>query len=226
MTDFDYDCKQKKDIARSARCKKNGSRSKFCSLPSDNLTKKELKAMSGEVIVHQTNKPLDWEAYLKLPADLKKQYLEVLVNEYGATGKQVAEMLGVTPSTLSRNIKQLHGFTFRGSKRQTEAQAEAWRRFLSGESKVDAAEPEQTPVNEPTAAEPEQPEVQRTPPVYEPDEEQKSGTDLPFLVEVNMECETLFSVSNLMTALKALDGVSVRAVHIDWRTKDQQTFLF
>ena len=38
MNDFDYDALQKKRIAAGARHMKRGSRSKRCSLPSDNLT--------------------------------------------------------------------------------------------------------------------------------------------------------------------------------------------
>lgn len=47
MNDFDYDIVQKKRLVASARKQKCGSKSKKCSLPSDNLTAAQLKAKNG-----------------------------------------------------------------------------------------------------------------------------------------------------------------------------------
>lgn len=40
MTDFDYDVKQRRELARAAKYRKRGSKSKKCTLPSDYLTQK------------------------------------------------------------------------------------------------------------------------------------------------------------------------------------------
>lgn len=48
MNDFDTDVKMKKAIASGAKHRKSGSKSKKCTLPSDNLTIKEKNALNGE----------------------------------------------------------------------------------------------------------------------------------------------------------------------------------
>ena len=50
MNDFDFDVLQKKRIARGAYHRKNGSKSKRCTLPSDYLTAAEKRKLNGEVM--------------------------------------------------------------------------------------------------------------------------------------------------------------------------------
>lgn len=96
--DFVKDSMDKKNVARSARstrthCGKGGA----VKFPSDYLTKKELKAMSGEVIEYASlKKPMSWEEFKALPEDLKKEYIISIREKFGAPDKYVAEMMGVS----------------------------------------------------------------------------------------------------------------------------------
>ena len=60
MNDFDYDALQKKRIASGAFHMKRGSRSKRCSLPSDNLTPAQLKRRNGPVSTYKLDQPMSW----------------------------------------------------------------------------------------------------------------------------------------------------------------------
>lgn len=56
MNDFDYDCLQKKRLARQARYRKCGSKSRKCPLPTDNMTQEEWKERCGEVLTIKLNR--------------------------------------------------------------------------------------------------------------------------------------------------------------------------
>ena len=98
MNDFDYDALQKKRIAAGARHMKRGSRSKRCSLPSDNLTPAQLKRRNGPVSTYKLDAPMRWDDFKDMPVDLQKQYLTNLVETYGATNEMLGDMFYVHPT--------------------------------------------------------------------------------------------------------------------------------
>ena len=73
MNDFDYDVLQKKRTAAGARHMKRGSRSKRCSLPSDNLTPAQLKRRNGPVSTYKLDAPMRWDDFKAMPVDLRWQ---------------------------------------------------------------------------------------------------------------------------------------------------------
>ena len=108
MNDFDYDALQKKRIAAGARHMKRGSRSKRCSLPSDNLTPAQLKRRNGPVSTYKLDAPMRWDDFKEMPVDLQKQYLTYLVETYGATNEMLGDMFYVHP-TLVGTVKKALG---------------------------------------------------------------------------------------------------------------------
>lgn len=76
---FHSDCHEKKVTARSARNTRthNGKRGKV-KFPSDYLTKKEIKAMSGEVKSYRLNEPMSWREFKAMPDDIKVTYIKLL----------------------------------------------------------------------------------------------------------------------------------------------------
>lgn len=106
MHDFDYDVMQKKSIARGAAHRKRGAKSKKCTLPHDNLTKKELKALSGEVKTYNIHERLTWEQFKALPDDLAAEHIQYLVYEFGANQSAIGQALGVSHITASRYLKE------------------------------------------------------------------------------------------------------------------------
>ena len=107
MNDFDYDALQKKRIAAGARHMKRGSRSKRCSLPSDNLTPAQLKRRNGPVSTYKLDAPMRWDDFKSMPADLQKQYLTYLVETYGATNEMLGDMFYVHPTYVGAMKKAL-----------------------------------------------------------------------------------------------------------------------
>ena len=135
MTDFDYDCYRKKSIAHSAAKRKCGSKSKKCSLPSDNMTTKEWNERCGDVVSYQIGKPMIWDEFQKLPNDLKEQYLNTLIEKYSVNARSLADMFGVNPATVLRVVKK-EGLAVRFSKGKhpTGAKGEAYKKFLAGDT--------------------------------------------------------------------------------------------
>ena len=107
MNDFDYDVLQKKRIAAGARHMKRGSRSKRCSLPSDNLTPAQLKRRNGPVSTYKLDEPMRWDDFKSMPVDLQKKYLTNLVETYGATNEMLGDMFYVHPTHVGAVKKAL-----------------------------------------------------------------------------------------------------------------------
>ena len=164
------DCKDKKITARSARstrthCGKAGA----VKFPSDYLSNKEIKAMSGECVKYASlKKPMTFDDFKVLPNDLKKEYLVSLRTKFNAPDKYIAEMLGVSSAYLSLYLKDLGmnagKFAGNGNKKWKKEEFYAW---LGGADMNTALAPvtnEETPVEavdivEEVASEPNEPAV-------------------------------------------------------------------
>lgn len=160
--DFVKDSMDKKNIARSAshtrtHCGKGGA----VKFPSDYLSKKELKAMSGEVIQYASlKKPMSWEDFKKLPDDLKKEYIKWIRDEFDAPDCYIYRMLGVSGKYFGLIMKDI-GLAVggeRGSRRKWKKEAfHAWAVFADMDADV-------APVQEVTSEDDasEEPENQET----------------------------------------------------------------
>ena len=123
------DCREKKSVAASAfkqrtHCGKGG-----CTLPHEFKTKKELKAMNGEIKNFNLNKPMYWDTFKSMPDDLKKEYITGLRENFDVPDMKIAEMFGVIPNTVSRFFK-CYGLAEthkRGSRKWDEDGWDRWR---------------------------------------------------------------------------------------------------
>lgn len=135
MNDFDYDVMQKKRIASGAVHRKRGSKSKKCTLPSDYLTKKELKAMNGEVKSYNIHERMDWKKFKTLPEDVAIAHVNWLIETFGCNAEAIGRSLGVSKSCMFAWLKEhdmkLGYRRFMGSKE--------WLTFLG---KMPVVEPE------------------------------------------------------------------------------------
>lgn len=112
MKDEEYlyyqDLREKKTTGYSARKQRThcgkGGRVKF---PSDNLTKKEIKNMSGECKSYRLNEPMKWKEFLAMPDDIKIAYIKAIREKYGATNIAIAKMMGVHKDALWRVLNKL-----------------------------------------------------------------------------------------------------------------------
>ena len=100
---------EKKKIAHSSHNRKThcgkGGRVKF---PSDYLSKKELKAMNGDVKSYNLNKPMTWEEFRNMPQDLQIMYIKKLRNEFGVPDIVLGKAMGVCKSSFSKAMKDLN----------------------------------------------------------------------------------------------------------------------
>lgn len=109
MKDEEYiyrqDVGERAKTARSAHNKRThcgkGGRVK---LPSDYMTKKEIKAMSGEVKTYRLNEPMKWEEFKAMPDDIKRDYVNLIRKKFNAPDTAIAEMLGVHKITMAREV--------------------------------------------------------------------------------------------------------------------------
>jgi hypothetical protein len=159
--DFVKDSMDKKNIARSAshtrtHCGKGGA----VKFPSDYMSKKELKAMSGEVIQYASlKKPMSWEEFKALPDDLKKEYIKWIRDEFDAPDCYIYRMLGVSGRYFGLIMKDIGmvGGSEKGSRRKwKKEQFYAWAGFADMNTEV-------KPVQEETVEEPDEEAVLQDP---------------------------------------------------------------
>lgn len=147
MTEFDYDVRDRKRVASMAKYKKNGSKSKKCSLPSDGMTKKQWKERCGELMSFNIKKPMSWEQFKSMSHDLQKEYVTTLTTTYKVGLPKVADMLGCCEASLRNYLKKhIPDFVSGSSKgRLSKENMEAWAEFLkTGGIVQPATEPEES----------------------------------------------------------------------------------
>lgn len=107
MTDerfvFQQDVKERSKMKTGAFHKKNGCKSKKCTLPSDRLTASQKKKLNGECMSIKMNEPYhNWKDFKRLSIDMQRNYISNLVVEHQARSKDIAEMFNISPTTFSQ----------------------------------------------------------------------------------------------------------------------------
>lgn len=105
---FFQDVREKKVTGYSARkqrshCGKGGR----VKLPSDYLTKKELKNMSGECKTFRLNSPMKWKEFKAMPEDLQIAYIKAIKEKYNPPIVAIAKMMEIDRANLSRCLMSL-----------------------------------------------------------------------------------------------------------------------
>lgn len=154
MNDFDYDAMQKKRIARGAQHKRCGSKSKKCSLPSDNLTPAQKRALNGEVKQYNLNEPMTWEAFKAMPQDLQEKYVRDLHSRFNVGATTISrEMFGLSECTLHVYAKHTGFNLATRTCRLSNSQRDVWERWLNREPELieeEASEPTEEMIEEMT----------------------------------------------------------------------------
>ena len=132
MSDFEFDCMKKKQLAGQAKYRKRGSKSKKCSLPSDGMTNKQWKERCGPVVSFNFSKPISWEDFKKLPTNIQAEYIVNLQQKYGATAVDFGNMFGVKSLTVRRHAEANRlDVDFPRGHSMSYAQRVEWDKFLS-----------------------------------------------------------------------------------------------
>lgn len=144
----------KKNIARSSHNKRThcGS-SGGVRLPSDYMTRKELKSMNGEVKTYKMHDPMTWKEFRELPDDLKKEYIKYIRERFGAPNTAIAEAFGVSNTLFGNWIRCLglasgkcHCGTY--SKWAKTDESTLFKKWWNREEESDATEPENVEMTE------------------------------------------------------------------------------
>lgn len=153
MSDFEFDCMKKKQLAGQAKYRKRGSKSKKCSLPSDGMTNKQWKERCGPVISYNPNKPMVWEDFKKLPDHIQAEYITNLQHKFGVTAVDLGKMFGVQPLTVRKHADANNlGVEFPRGHAMSAAKKAEWDKFVRPEQDEPAFlddECEEWPVEEP-----------------------------------------------------------------------------
>lgn len=100
MTDAAYCLRQtereRKALARMSRYKKSGSKTNYVRLPQTYMTEKEIRKMHGEIVTISFGKRYSKEEFLKFDNDMRKLYIQNLIDKYNARRKDIANMLGLS----------------------------------------------------------------------------------------------------------------------------------
>lgn len=132
MHDFYFDVKEKKKLVPSARRRVCGSRSKKCSLPSDNLTPAQWKKKNGSIITMNLNIPMTWEEFKKLPDDLQKEYIMRCISRFNCNMSSFAELFNVHFTSVKRKFVNLgiDMSLFQAGKKMTKEQKVEFENWL------------------------------------------------------------------------------------------------
>ncbi len=152
MKDEEYVLRQenreKSSIARSARSRRThcgkGGRVK---LPSDYMTKKELKAMNGEVEIYRLNSPMKWAEFKAMPDEHKVTYIKLLRNKWNVPDAQLATMFNVSTWAVCQEMKRL-GLSLGAKKGRSSWDKEGFMVWLYGVPKVEETKAVDEPVVE------------------------------------------------------------------------------
>ena len=98
--------RERKSIAASARRRKTHNGKSGCTLPHENMSRKELLAMNGEVKEYNLSKPMDWNEFKALPMNLQEAYIYQLVRKYDISIKSFSRMLKVSQPTVGAYMKK------------------------------------------------------------------------------------------------------------------------
>ena len=129
---FQQTSRERKRIGAGAYARKNGSRKKKCTLPSDNMTAGEIRKRNGEIMQYKLNQPMKWKEFKSMPEDLQKEYIQKLASEKKARAIDIAEMLGVHKNYFSKHARTLFQGETPFTRKHQVNQSQEWRGFIEG----------------------------------------------------------------------------------------------
>ena len=129
---FQQTSRERKRIGAGAYARKNGSRTRKCTLPSDNMTAGQIKKRNGEIMQYKLNQPMKWKEFKSMPEDLQKEYIQKLASEKKARAIDIAEMLGVHKNYFSKHARTLFQGKTPFTRTHQVNQSQEWRDFIEG----------------------------------------------------------------------------------------------
>ena len=171
---FYDEVKERNAMKSGAFHKKNGSKSKKCTLPSDNLTPAQRKKLNGPVRGWNVKKPMSWDDFKKMPIDLQNEHIAFLQETFpGLSMAAISSRVFGQFVTTVRNYALRHGVNFqsgKGGPRISEETLAALEKWLSGGSEPVTEESTEAVVVDAPVAETRDPEPEPAPATKKPAE--------------------------------------------------------
>lgn len=141
MTDerwvFTQDIREKKQVARSAS-KTNRQGKGPVKLPSDYMSKKELKKMNGEIMNYNLSQAVNWQNFKFWPKDIQQEYL----NKINDTFLDLERVFKTTVTTIRLYFKS-RGLVYQSEKgRRTVKDTPVFQDFCEGILRIKKVEVE------------------------------------------------------------------------------------
>ena len=138
MNDFDYDAMQKKRVARGAMHRVCGSKSKKCSLPSDNLTLAQQKKLSGECKSWNLAEPMSYATFKSMPEDLQVQYVKGLNSRFSVGFASISkDLFGASPTMVRTHFMRRDIKVDIAGKRLNAEERKVWEYWLAGDRQTE-----------------------------------------------------------------------------------------
>lgn len=138
-------------MARSSKQKvRSGGR--YVKMPSDSLSYKQKKELNGSVSTYEMDKPHTYYELLAFPADIRKEYIQGIIDKYSPSINDFAKMLKIRRDVVKGFLANLGITHERGYK--SAVQSFEWRRFMGEEQATEqtATAVEEKPVKAPETA--------------------------------------------------------------------------
>lgn len=119
--------KERSSIAKGAHYRGRSSKSTVPSV--DNLSKKEIRDKSGHVIFYSMDRPMSFEKFINLGADIQKDYIQRLISVYGGDTGKISKMFGITEARVKKFREELD-ISSRCSASGNECLEKVWKEFL------------------------------------------------------------------------------------------------
>lgn len=126
---FQQDVREKKITAHSARKKVTHT---GCNLPSDYMTRKEKKAMNGEVKRMNIHKPMTYKYFKMIPTDLQAEYIMFLHDTFNASTEDIAKKFGIARGSLHNHMYRKELKINMRTKSRTKLKEQEWEAFWAG----------------------------------------------------------------------------------------------
>lgn len=200
---------------RSARCKKNGSKSKSCKLGVDRLSNKQIEKLHGPVQSWKMTNFYSWEEFKSMPSDIQVEYINYLLDKYGVGLATISiRVFYKSARLLQQHFRrlgiedQIHipakgGSVARDAYLRLEEDIKAYNSPVLDEEPVMEADPEPEPVVMEPEAEP----------IVDP--EKPVVTSMAFATEYvgdKIDFYTLSYVENMFKGRKIRVSISIEAV--------------
>lgn len=105
MTVYEYEIKERKDLARQAAHRKGTRGGKSCKLSTDGMSRAEIEKKHGQIEKVNLDRKITYADFRKLSKSLQTLYLEHLRDKYGARRIDIAEMMGCSEGALRMYCK-------------------------------------------------------------------------------------------------------------------------